>query len=341
MTKPPIHDRLARRLKDLRISLTDRCNFRCTYCMPMADFGPGFSFLPRASLLRFDEIERIARLFVTLGVTKIRLTGGEPLLRPRLDDLIARLRRIPGVTDLAMTTNGFLLTPVRARALRDAGLDRVTLSLDALDPELFGRMNGVGAHPSRVLAAIEAAAQAGLAPIKVNMVVQRGVNDREILPMAEHFRRTGHILRLIEFMDVGNHNRWRLDRVVPGQEMIDRIAAHYPVVPLPPTAPGEVARRYAYQDGSGEIGVIPSVTAPFCHSCTRIRLAADGTVFTCLFARDGFPLARHLRAGENDERLLERLSGLWIARTDRYSEERSETPPDDGPPKVEMFRIGG
>lgn len=340
MTDPTLQDALARSLKDLRVSLTDRCNFRCTYCMPMSEFGPGFSFLPRASLLSFDEIERVARLFVRLGVTKIRLTGGEPLLRPRTEDLIARLRSIPGVQDLAMTTNGFLLTPARAAALRAAGLNRVTVSLDALDPAVFRTMNGVGAEPSRVLSAIDAAAAAGLSPVKINMVVERGVNDQEILPMAERFRGTGHILRLIEFMDVGNHNHWRMERVVSGQEMIGRIDAAYPLTALPPTSPGEVARRYAYRDGQGEIGVIQSVTAPFCGACTRARVSADGTVFTCLFASRGFPLAFHLRAGESDQAILARLGALWRQRADRYSEER-QTVRADSPPKVEMFRIGG
>lgn len=338
----PVLDQLRRPLRDLRISLTDRCNFRCRYCMPREVFGPGHAFMPTSSLLTVDEIDRLARLFVSLGVDKIRLTGGEPLLRRGLEDLVGRLHGLPGVDDVALTTNGYLLTPSRARALRDAGLGRVTVSLDALDDETFMRMNDARVPVSRVLDAIDAAAAAGLAPIKINTVVQRAVNEHAIVPLAAHFRHSGHVVRYIEYMDVGNTNGWRLKDVVGAEEILDRIGALYPLVPVGGDRPGEVARRYRYADGAGEIGVIASVTQPFCRNCTRARLSADGRLYTCLFASDGLDLRTPLRAGADDDRLRSLLEAAWRARRDRYSVERTaRTALPAQTPKVEMSAIGG
>ncbi|MBX5467659.1 MAG: GTP 3',8-cyclase MoaA [Firmicutes bacterium] len=338
-----LRDQLGRALRDLRISVTDRCNFRCVYCMPKAVFGQHFRFLPREELLSFEEIERVARLFAELGVRKIRLTGGEPLMRRELERLVAKLAAIPGIEDLALTTNGALLTPDRARALREAGLRRVTVSLDALDDETFQRMNDVGFPVSRVLDAIEAAARAGLRPVKINMVVKRGWNDQAILPMAQHFRGSGHVLRFIEYMDVGTANGWRLDEVVPADEILDRINRHWPLEPVPPAHPGEVATRYRYRDGAGEIGIIASVTHPFCRGCTRARLSPEGQLFTCLFAARGTDLRQLLRSGADDATLMAAIRNTWQGRADRYSElRRLDTPSLVGTrPKVEMFRIGG
>ncbi len=336
-TLPRLQDALGRPLQDLRISVTDRCNFRCTYCMPREIFGPDHAFLPRPALLTFEEITRVARLFASLGVHKIRLTGGEPLLRKQVESLVAQLSSIPG-TDLTLTTNGAILAK-KAQALRDAGLKRITVSLDALDDATFKRMNDADFTVKQVLEGIEAAQLAGLQPIKVNAVIQRGVNEHAIVDLARHFRGSGIILRFIEFMDVGATNGWRLDDVVSATEIQQRIAAHWPVEPLEPTAPGEVAERYRYSDGSGEIGIIASVTRPFCRDCSRIRLSTDGNLFTCLFASQGFDLKTPLRAGADDAALLQSISSLWQHRADRYSEIRSEA--TQGRHKIEMSYIGG
>jgi cyclic pyranopterin phosphate synthase len=338
-TDQVLTDRLARPLQDLRISVTDRCNFRCSYCMPAEIFGDDYAFLPRAEVLSFEEIERVTRIFVALGVQKLRVTGGEPLVRADLPKLIALLARIDGVQDLALTTNGYLLAS-QARALADAGLRRITVSLDSIDPDTFAQMNGRGLPLERVLAGIEAAEKAGLGPIKLNSVVQRGVNDHQVAELARHFRGSGHIVRFIEFMDVGTRNGWKLDQVVPASEILERIRAELDLVPLEPNYAGEVAKRWSYADGSGEIGIIASVTQPFCRGCTRLRLSADGHLYTCLFAHAGHDLKTPLRDGEDDAALAKRIRGLWHVREDRYSELRTaETPERDG--RVEMYQIGG
>ena len=333
-----MHDRLARPVRDLRISVTDRCNFRCGYCMPQEVFGPGFAFLPRAELLGFEEITRLVRVFAAHGVTKIRLTGGEPLLRRDLAQLVGLLAAVDGIDDIAMTTNGSLLA-ARAQTLADAGLSRVTVSLDALDPATAAAMNGVGFPAERVLAGIDAAAAAGLSPVKVNMVVKRGVNDHVILDMAERFRHTGHPLRFIEYMDVGNSNGWRMQEVLPSREVHDLIDARWPLAPVDPEYAGEVAARYRYRDGAGEIGLISSVTRPFCGACMRARLSADGRLYTCLFAAAGHDLRGPLRDGEDDGQLSARIQRVWGAREDRYSELRTADTVER--PKVEMSYIGG
>jgi GTP 3',8-cyclase len=327
-----------RPLRDLRISVTDRCDFRCVYCMPKEVFGRDFEFLRRSQLLTFEEIARVARVFAAAGVRKLRLTGGEPLLRRDLERLVEMLAAIDGIEDIALTTNGSLLAR-KAATLRDAGLRRVTVSLDSLDDEVFGGVNDVGAPVSRVLDGIEAAAAAGLGPVKVNMVVKRGLNDASVLDMARHFRGTGHILRMIEFMDVGASNGWRLDDVVPAAELVRTIAAEWPLEPVEPAYPGEVAARYRYRDGGGEIGVIASVTQPFCGACTRARLSADGRLYTCLFANVGRDLRGPLRAGATDAELEALLRRIWGDRGDRYSELR--TAETAAAPKVEMSYIGG
>lgn len=341
-------DALRRPLADLRISVTDRCNFRCVYCMPREVFGADYRFLEREELLSFDEIERVARASVALGVRKLRLTGGEPLLRRGLEELIARLAAIRTPRgeplDLALTTNGVALA-ARAAALREAGLTRVTVSLDSLDDERFRRIADVRFPVSRVLEGIEAAHEAGLGPIKINTVVKRSANDDELLALAERFRGTGHVLRFIEFMDVGTSNGWRLGEVVPSREIIERIAAVHPLEPLPPRAPGETAGRWRYRDGGGEIGAISSVTAPFCGSCSRARLSADGRVFTCLFASEGFDLRALLRGAAgadpiDDAGLARKLGDLWSRRSDRYSELRTALAGAPGP-RIEMSYIGG
>ena len=335
---PLVTDRMGRRMHDLRISVTDRCNFRCTYCMPREVFGPGFQFLPRGDLLTFEEITRLATLFAAQGVEKLRLTGGEPLLRTDLEHLIAMLAAVPGITDLTLTTNGSLLER-KAAALAAAGLRRITVSLDSLDDATFARLNDVDFPVERVLAGIRAAAVAGLAPIKVNMVVRRGVNEDSILPMARFFREQGHILRFIEYMDVGHSNGWRLDEVVPMREILDVIDAEMPLEGVPPLYPGEVADRFRYRDGSGEVGIIASVTEPFCGTCTRARLTAEGQLFTCLFGVRGHDLRALLRSDADDATVSERVRAIWSVRADRYSELRSEaTTPL---PKVEMSHIGG
>ncbi len=334
----PVRDTLGRPLHDLRISVTDRCDFRCVYCMPKEVFGRDFQFLRRSQLLTFEEIARLARLSAAAGVRKVRLTGGEPLLRREIERLIAMLAEIDGIEDIALTTNGTLLAR-KARSLRDAGLRRVTVSLDSLDDGVFASVNDVGAPVARVLEGIEAAAGAGLGPVKVNMVVKRGLNDASVLGMAKHFRGTGHILRLIEFMDVGATNGWRLDDVVPADELVSTIAAEWPLDPVPPAYPGEVANRYRYRDGGGEIGVIASVTRPFCGACTRARLSADGRLYTCLFANVGRDLRGPLRAGASDADLAQLLGRIWGRRGDRYSELR--TAETATRPKIEMSYIGG
>jgi GTP 3',8-cyclase len=334
----PQLDQFHRPLRDLRISVTDRCNFRCTYCMPKDVFGRDYVFLPARELLTFEEIARLAKTFVGLGVNKIRLTGGEPLVRRQVETLVRLLAAIDGVRDLTLTTNGALLAK-KAVLLREAGLQRISVSLDSLDDGTFKAMNDVDAPVSLVLAGIDAAHDAGLWPIKVNMVVKRGVNDQDIVPMARHFHGTGVIVRYIEYMDVGTTNGWRLDEVVPAAEVVARIDAELPVEPVEPRYPGEVARRYRYRDGGGEIGIISSVTEPFCGGCTRARLSADGQLFTCLFAESGYDLRALVRSGASDDDLARAVAALWQARADRYSEERANnTQPRH---KIEMSRIGG
>jgi GTP 3',8-cyclase len=332
-----IDDTLGRPLRDLRISVTDRCNFRCVYCMPKEVFGRDYAFLPREQLLSFEEIERLARVFAAHGVEKIRLTGGEPLVRRDLELLVAMLARIDGL-DLTLTTNGSLL-PQKAQALADAGLRRITVSLDSLDDDVFRAMNDVDFPVERVLAGIEAAAAAGLAPVKVNMVVRRGLNEDSVLPMARYFRESGHILRFVEYMDVGHTNGWRLDDVVPAAELVAAIDAELPLEPVEPAYRGEVARRWRYRDGGGEIGLIASVTQPFCGDCTRARISADGKLYTCLFALRGHDLRAVLRSGASDDELSRVIRDVWRVRADRYSELRTAETADL--PKVEMSYIGG
>ncbi len=331
-------DAMERPLRDLRISVTDRCNFRCTYCMPMEVFGPDYRFLPRDRVLTYEEVTRVARIFVGLGVEKIRLTGGEPLVRRDLNHLISQLRAIPGLKDITLTTNGSLLR-AQARALADAGLKRITVSLDSLDDAIFRQMNDVGMSVDTVLDGIHAAAEAGLSPIKVNAVVQRGVNDHTVVDLARHFKGTPHIVRYIEYMDVGNSNGWKLDHVVTAREILDRINAEMPIEPANPNYRGEVAKRWRYKDGTGEIGVIASITQPFCGDCSRIRISAEGEVFTCLFGSNGHDLRSLLRGGAHDHEIREAIERIWRPRTDRYSEIR--TGATQGLPKVEMSRIGG
>lgn len=331
-------DRLGRGLRDLRISVTDRCNFRCTYCMPREVFGQEWQFLPQPQLLTFEEITRLVRLFVTLGVRKLRITGGEPLLRRDLVKLIAMLAAVDGVEDIAMTTNGALLAKWAA-PLREAGLNRVTVSLDSLDNRVFQSINDVGFPVERVLEGIAAAGAAGFAPLKVNMVVKKGINDQDIVPMARHFRHSGHIVRFIEFMDVGETNGWRMDEVVPAAEILRRLETLAPLHPLPGNYRGEVAARYRYADGSGEVGIISSVTQPFCSSCGRGRMTAEGKLYHCLFANQGLDLKQLLRGGCGDEEISRRIADGWRARTDRYSEIRASGAVVEH--KVEMSRMGG
>jgi len=330
------NDRLGRPLRDLRISITDRCNFRCVYCMPKEVFGRDYQFLPRADLLTFEEIERLARAFVANGVEKIRITGGEPLVRRDVESLIARLAEIDAL-DLTLTTNGALLA-AKAEALRKAGLRRVTVSLDSLDDDAFRAMNDVDFPVQRVLDGIDAAAGAGL-PVKVNVVLKRGVNDDGILDLARYFRGTGHVLRFIEYMDVGHTNGWRMDDVVPAAEVVSTIDARFPLEPVEPAYRGEVARRWRYVDGAGEIGVIASVTQPFCGDCTRARLSAEGKLYTCLFAVRGHDLRAVVRDGASDDELESAIGAVWSRRTDRYSELRTDA--TAALPKIEMSYIGG
>ncbi|HEU4857713.1 MAG TPA: GTP 3',8-cyclase MoaA [Rhodanobacteraceae bacterium] len=334
-------DTLGRPMRDLRISVTDRCNFRCTYCMPKELFGPDHAFLPRASLLTFEEIARLARLFARLGVSKLRLTGGEPLVRKDIERLVEMLAPTPGIIDISLTTNGSLLTAAKAQRLKDAGLRRITISLDALDDATFKAMNGVGFPVGRVLDAIDHAIAVGFAPVKVNMVVKRGANDACIEAMAEHFRGSGCVLRFIEFMDVGTTNGWRMQDVVPADEVLRRVQARWPIERVPPNYPGEVANRWRYVDGAGEIGVIASVTQPFCRGCTRVRLSAEGVLYTCLFAALGANLRDLLRNAADDDAILARIAGIWGGRRDRYSELRSQQTPGVARKKIEMSYIGG
>ena len=335
---PLLLDSLHRPLRDLRISVTDRCNFRCTYCMPKEVFGRGYDFLPKEHILSFEEITRLAQIFAGLGAEKIRLTGGEPLLRRDLHQLVAMLAEIGGIRDLTLTTNGSLLAG-EAAALRAAGLRRLTVSVDALDDAIFRAMNDVDFPVHRVLRGIEAARAAGFAPIKINMVVKRGVNEGEILPMARHFHGPDFILRFIEFMDVGNTNGWRMEDVVPAAEIVARLSGEFALEPLAAQYRGEVARRYRYRDGGGEVGFISSVTQPFCGDCTRARLSADGRLFTCLFASVGTDLRSPLRSGASDAELAKVIARVWQARTDRYSEIRSNA--TVAQPKAEMSLLGG
>jgi cyclic pyranopterin phosphate synthase len=330
-------DTLGRPVRDLRISVTDRCNFRCIYCMPKEVFGRDYAFLARTDLLTFEEIARLAGVFAGLGVEKLRITGGEPLVRRDVETLVELLAGIDGL-DLTLTTNGALLAGKAAR-LKEAGLNRITVSLDSLDDDVFRAMNDVDFPVARVLAGVDAALAAGLDPVKVNVVVKRGLNEDGILPMARHFRGTGVVLRFIEYMDVGHTNGWRLDDVVPAAEIVAQIDAELPLEPVEPAYRGEVAARWRYRDGSGEIGVISSVTQPFCGNCTRARLSADGKVYTCLFAVKGHDLRALLRGGASDDELAVALSAVWRARGDRYSELRSAATPD--PERVEMSYIGG
>ena len=334
-------DTFGRSMRDLRISVTDRCNFRCPYCMPAEIYGEAYEFLPRAEILTFEEIARLTGLFAGFGVSKARITGGEPLLRTDLPQLIGQIAALEGISDVTLTTNGYLLAQ-QAQGLKDAGLHRITVSLDSIDDEVFKQMNGRGFGTRRVLHAIQSAAEAGLAPIKINAVVQRGVNDHTVVDLARHFKGTGHIVRFIEYMDVGNRNGWKLDEVVSADEIIARIDAEMPLEPVPGNYSGEVAERYLYRDGSGEIGVIASVTRPFCGACTRLRLSTDGQIFTCLFATRGVSLRDPMRQGATDADLRELIANIWTRRTDRYSEERAAATPDmPRPAKVEMYQIGG
>jgi cyclic pyranopterin phosphate synthase len=332
-----IVDRLNRPLRDLRVSVTDRCNFRCPYCMPAEVFGKGFAFMPRAEVLTFEEIARFARVAAGFGVAKVRLTGGEPLVRRDIEHLVRMIATIEGV-EIALTTNGAALA-AKAGALREAGLSRVTVSLDSLDDAVFRELNGVGMPLARVLDGIAAARRAGFRPIRLNTVVKRGVNDGGLLDLATYARENGDVVRFIEYMDVGTTNGWRLDDVVPAAQVLEMIDARYPLEPVAARYPGEVARRYRYRDGGGEIGVIASVTQPFCQGCTRARLTSDGRLITCLFAAAGHDVRSVLRAGDDDAELSRLLTRVWGAREDRYSEARAQlTEPAD---RVEMSYVGG
>ena len=344
-----LSDTLARPLRDLRISVTDRCNFRCSYCMPSEVFNKDYAFLPQTSLLSFEEITRLTRIFVAHGVEKIRLTGGEPLLRRHLEALIEMLAKLQTPEgkplDITLTTNASLLAK-KAQSLKDAGLQRVTISLDALDDTTFRRMNDVDFPVADVLKGIEAAQKVGLAPIKINMVVKRGTNDLEILPMARHFRNTGTVLRFIEYMDVGATNGWRMDEVLPSAQVIERINAKFPLLAINPNYTGETAERWCYADGAGEIGVISSVTQAFCSDCNRTRLSTEGKLFLCLFASQGHDLRALLRGGFADDQIAGAVAHIWQNRDDRYSEQRAALPPDaslqdSGLKRVEMSYIGG
>jgi GTP 3',8-cyclase len=337
-----VSDRFGRPLRDLRISVTDRCNFRCGYCMPAKAFPDGHRFLPASELLTFDEIERSARLFVQhLGVTKIRLTGGEPLLRPELPRLVERLARIDGLTDLTLTTNGLLLAQ-QASALKAAGLSRLTVSMDSLDPVTFARMSGAGRDLSHVLAGIDAAVAAGFTALKFNCVVIRNQNEDSLVALAERFRNTPHVVRFIEYMDVGTQNDWSKQSVVPASEIVARIQERWPLTPHAVRVPGEVARRYSYDDGSGEIGIIASVSEPFCGDCQRARLSAQGTLLTCLFSEQGLDVRSLLRDGAHDDGIVQALHSVWTQRYDRYSERRSaQASQQPTRRRLEMYQVGG
>ncbi|MEO8672329.1 MAG: GTP 3',8-cyclase MoaA [Tahibacter sp.] len=336
----PLRDTLGRGLSDLRISVLDRCNFRCPYCMPENQYPEHHAFLDKRERLSFEEIERLTRIFVHLGVRKLRITGGEPLLRRELPLLVEWLARIPGVDDIALTTNGTLL-PRLAGSLRDAGLQRITLSLDSIDPAIYRDLSGGKGEITEAFAAIDAAGAAGFGPLKLNCVVMRGVNDAGVMDMAEYFRGTGHVLRFIEYMDVGTLNAWCEDKVVPSAEILARIAARWPLRAIGRAFESDVAERYAYIDGAGEIGFISSVSAPFCGDCSRARLSADGKLYTCLFGRNGFDLRALLRAGCDDAEVSAAIAGVWRARGDRYSEQRAQLNADGRAKKIEMYAIGG
>ena len=343
-TSPPfITDTQQRPLRDLRISVTDRCNLRCTYCMPREIFGKDFVFLPRNELLDFEEIERVARLFVQLGVHKIRLSGGEPLMRHGVERLIEKLAKLTDIdgqpVDIALTTNGVMLAK-KAQTLKDAGLSRLTVSLDGLSDETFKRMSDSATSVATVLDGISCAQAVGLRPVKVNMVVKRGVNEHEVIPLLNHFRHTGIILRFIEFMDVGSTNGWRMNDVLTAQEILETIQAHYPIQAIAPNYNGEVAKRWAFNDGSGEFGIVASVTQAFCHDCSRLRLSTDGKLFTCLFATNGVDLRDPLRRGADDDALRQLITRTWAQRTDRYSLDRHDGKALPGR-KIEMSYIGG
>lgn len=341
MSSTTIQDALGRPLHDLRISLLDRCNFRCPYCMPATEFHSDYEFLTRQQRLTHDEILHVARVAAGLGVSKLRLTGGEPLLVKDVAELVGEMAAIAGVDDLAMTTNASLLAPVAAD-LAAAGLHRITISLDSLDKDVFLRMSGGRGDLGKVLQGIAAAEKAGLAPLKINVVVQRGINDHTVLDLLQHFRGSGHIVRLIEYMDVGNRNGWRMDQVVPSDDLRAIVHKRWPLQAVGRNYPGEVARRYEYVDGKGEIGFISSVTRPFCGSCSRARLSADGVLYTCLFATQGTDLREPLRNGADDEELADILSRIWLQRADRYSELRQpKVAEHHALSKVEMYRIGG
>ncbi|MBG9689604.1 MULTISPECIES: GTP 3',8-cyclase MoaA [Lysinibacillus] len=335
-----LQDQLQRPLRDLRISVTDRCNFRCRYCMPAEVFGPDYAFLSSDKILNFDEIERVVKIFVSLGVKKVRITGGEPLLRRDLTELIARIHRLEGVEDIALTTNGTLLKKY-AQPLAQAGLSRVSISLDSLNDERFFEMNGHRGKVSTVLEGIEKAAEAGL-QVKINMVVQKGKNDQDVIEMARFFKEKQHILRFIEYMDVGNSNGWRMDDVLAKKDIVEQIHQHSPLRPIAPNYLGEVATRYQYKDNQGEIGIISSVTDSFCTSCSRARLSAEGKLYTCLFATEGTDLRELLRSGQDDTAILNCIKSVWTERNDRYSDERNEqTIANRKKAKVEMSHIGG
>ncbi len=334
-----VTDTLGRAIHDLRISVTDRCNFRCVYCMPKEVFGSNYQFLPHKDILTYEEIVRVVGVFVGLGVRKVRLTGGEPLLRREIERLIEMLAGVAGLDDLTLTTNGSPLTEEKAGALKQAGLQRLTVSLDSLDDAVFQDMNDVNFPVARVLKAIDHAAAAGLAPIKINMVVKRGLNEDSVLPMARYFRGTDHIVRFIEYMDVGASNGWKLDDVVPASQVVEMISSEYPIEPIDSNYQGEVAKRWRYCDGGGEIGVISSVTQPFCSSCSRARVSAEGSVYTCLFATKGHDLRALLRQGASDDELRQFISAIWSRRSDRYSALR--TAATVALPKIEMSYIGG
>ncbi|MGB5163887.1 MAG: GTP 3',8-cyclase MoaA [Woeseiaceae bacterium] len=341
MNSTTIQDALGRPLHDLRISLLDRCNFRCPYCMPATEFHSDYEFLTRQQRLTHEEILHVARVAAGLGVSKLRLTGGEPLLVKNVAELVAEMAAVPGVDDLAMTTNASLLAPVAAD-LAAAGLHRITISLDSLDEDVFLRMSGGRGDLGKVLQGIAAAEKAGLAPLKINVVVQRGINDHTVLDLLQHFRGSGHIVRLIEYMDVGNRNGWRMEQVVPAEDLRAIVHSRWPLQAVGRNYPGEVARRYEYVDGQGEIGFISSVTKPFCGSCSRARLSADGVLYTCLFATQGTDLREPLRNGADDEELADILSRIWLQRADRYSELRQpKVAEHHALSKVEMYRIGG
>ena len=335
-------DKFGRPMRDLRISVTDRCNFRCPYCMPAEIYGEAYEFLPRADILTFEELARLVRIFAELGIEKLRVTGGEPLIRNDLPKLLGMLTDIDGINDITLTTNGYLLSQF-AQQLKDAGLQRITVSLDSLDDEVFKAMNGRGFTTERVLEAIKTASEVGLSPIKINCVVQKGVNDHTIVDLARHFRGSGHILRFIEFMDVGTRNHWELSQVMSSDEIIAAIEGEFPLRPLAPNHVGEVAKRWEYLDGGGEIGIVTSVSKPFCGDCSRARLTTDGNLVTCLFANSGTDLRGPLRDGASQEELLELIASVWRVRSDRYSEQRSQLTPearqDRG--RMEMYQLGG